>query len=201
MQNNPLQELVVAVKNIKPVPELLGMWKAVNLVSFLILLIFPLLMFVFGAPLELSLGGLFLLLVLYLCLVLYIPAFFGTLEYSISQEAVLLRKGVFWKRRTTVPYAKITNIDITQGPVERYYGLSKLHIQTAGASAANNTTAELMMYGIADPEALKDEIMARVLKPASEPVTPIAATGSDPNLLSVILAELRAIRQNIESRG
>jgi hypothetical protein len=185
-------------KIVKPAPQLLVMWKAINLVSFLILLFFPLLLMIFGGPLVLGILILGIWLILMLSVVLYLPAFFRSLEYSIDPDAVRLRKGVFWKRRTTVPYTKITNIDITQGPVERYYGLSKLHIQTAGASAANNPTAELMMYGIKEPEALKDEIMGRIHRtPVGEAVA-VPASPDTPDVMAEMLMELKAIRAALE---
>lgn len=93
-----------------------------------------------GAPWELCLLIAVAIVISWGSINIYIPAFFRSLEYSIDTDAVRLQKGVFWKRCTAVPYAKITNIDTTQGPVERHFGLSKLHIQTAGSRTANNNT-------------------------------------------------------------
>jgi len=193
-----LQEYAMNAKVVKPAPQLLAMWKAINLVSCLILLILPLIMLILGAPLELILGALTIWLLMFLSLVLYLPAFFRSLEYSIDSDAVRLRKGVFWKRRTTVPYAKITNIDITQGPVERHFGLSKLHIQTAGANVANSSTAELMMYGVTEPEELKNLIMGSIHRPLSGEATAVPSQADSPGVLAEMLIELKAIRAALE---
>lgn len=185
---------------LQPIPKLLKMWKAINN-ACLVLLIFPLLMLVFGAPWELCLLIIVALAIVWGSIQIYIPAFYRSLEYSIDTDAVRLQKGVFWKRRTTVPYAKITNIDITQGPVERHFGLSKLHIQTAGSSAANNNTAELLMLGIAEPEALKDEIIGRIHLPAGiepSPPPPTAPNPASPDILKAILDEVSAIRHTLQ---
>ena len=181
-----------------PSKQLLKMWRTVNAVSFLILLIFPAVLVIAGAPIVVPLIFFIAWVVLFLSISLYLPAFYRSLEYSIDADAVRLKKGVFWKRRTTVPYAKITNIDITQGPVERHYQLSKLHIQTAGSNTANNPTAEIMMYGITDPEAAKDQIMGRIQKPAATEVAGAASSTDAQDTLQAILQELRAIRKAVE---
>ena len=63
----------------------------------------------------------------------WIPAYFRSLKYSITADVVRGQKGVFWKRFATVPYHKITNVDITQGPLQRKYDVGTIHCQTAGA--------------------------------------------------------------------
>ena len=89
----------------------------------------------------------------------WIPAYFKTLEYILDDEAVKMNKGVFWKKRVTVPYHKITNVDVTQGPIERMYNLGTIHVQTAGAGGAQGANAELRMNGIRELESLKNIIM------------------------------------------
>ena len=92
-----------------------------------------------------------LLSVLGLVMVFYafwIPAYFKTLEYILDDETVKKNNGVFWKKRVTVPYHKITNVDVTQGPIERKYNLGTIHVQTAGAGGAQGAKAELRMNGI-----------------------------------------------------
>ena len=86
---------------------------------------------------------------------LWIPAFFKTLEYEIDSEAVKMNKGVFWKKRTTVPYQKITNVDISQGPLERRYDIGTIHVQTAGAGGAQGARAELTLSGVRNIEQFK----------------------------------------------
>ncbi|MDZ4183172.1 MAG: PH domain-containing protein, partial [Candidatus Cloacimonadaceae bacterium] len=186
----------MSAKLIKPAGQLLKMWKTITTVVFMILLLVPLLMFGIGAPLEIGIIALSVWFVLWITLALYLPAFYRSLAFSIEPDAILLHKGVFWKRRTTVPYAKITNIDITQGPVERHYKLSKLHIQTAGSNAANNAVAELLMCGITDPEALKDMIMSRIHKPASVEPAPLPVEAGSNELLHEILTEIRMMRES-----
>jgi len=132
----------------------------------------------------------------------WIPAYFRTLEYFIDYEAVKMNRGVFWKRRVTVPYHKITNVDVSQGPLERKYNFGTIHVQTAGAGGAQGAIAELRMNGVRELERLKDIIMDGVkgyqsLKNSSQPEKK-SINISDSEILQSILNELKAIHKMLE---
>jgi membrane protein YdbS with pleckstrin-like domain len=87
-----------------------------------------------------------------------------SLEYTIGDDSMKSKSGVIWKKQTNVPYGKITNIDITQGPLERKYNLGTIHIQTAGAGGAQGALSELTMRGMKEHEKLRDIILERLSK-------------------------------------
>lgn len=183
-------------KELKPASQMRTMLRRINLVVFIIFLI-PIIVTIFTYS-AVSIPLLFLWLALVIVIDAYLVAMCRHLSYSLDTDAVLLNKGVFWKRRTTVPYNMITNIDITQGPVERAFGLSNVHIQTAGLSGGENTHAEMVMRGINEPEALKAEIMACIRKPVGAPAADDAAKPESAEVLKSILEELKAIRQSVQ---
>ena len=129
---------------------------------------------------------------------LWTPVFFKTLEYCIESDAVKMNRGVFWKRRVTVPFNKITNVDVSQGPLQRRFGLGTIHVQTAGAGGAQGAQAELRMIGIKDFEGLKEIIMDGVRGFSSLQFEKTTADISDTNILTNILEELRAIRRVLD---
>ncbi|NQS98022.1 MAG: PH domain-containing protein [candidate division Zixibacteria bacterium] len=137
------------------------------------------------------------------CLILnliWIPAFYKSLEYIIGDDSVRAKKGVFWRKQVNVPYTKITNVDVTQGPVQRIFDIGTIHLQTAGASGAQTTSAELKMWGIRDLESVKDAIMDRVKAISTPQLAATAEKASDetvPAILKQILSELTAIREVI----
>lgn len=142
------------------------------------------------------------LALIYIPVVIYIPAFFKTLEYSLEPDAILLKKGVFWRRRTTVPFTKITNIDITQGPLERLYKISTLHLQTAGSSGSESGKAEIVIPGIRDCESLKDHIRQRVNAISGSPVSapvPVSMREED-DVWKNILSELKGLREDLRKK-
>lgn len=55
--------------------------------------------------------------------------------YQLADESFKKEQGIIWKKYASIPYERIQNIDIHRGILERFLGLSSLHIQTAGASA------------------------------------------------------------------
>ena len=101
-------------------------------------------------------------LILMVPILLWIPAFYRSLEYVVDSDSVKSKKGVFWRERVTVPYPKITNMDVTQGPVQRMFNIGTIYVQTAGAGGAPGAQAELKLLGVRDLEGLKDTIMERV---------------------------------------
>ena len=79
-----------------------------------------------------------------------------------------------WFRGTgIVPYNRITNVDIVQGPLIRIFKISSLKVQTSGYSGQK--TAEIRLEGIEDPEPLRAMIMDFVR--GDGPVA--AVTGAD----------------------
>ncbi|KAF0126725.1 MAG: membrane-flanked domain protein [Elusimicrobia bacterium] len=144
--------------------------------------------------------GLFLLIAFLLAI--WIPAFYRSLEYSIDDDAIRCNSGVFWKRRVTVPYSKVTNVDITQGPVQRMYGVGSVHVQTAGAGGAQGGMAELAFMGVRNLEGVREAIMTRVKTRAGSAPRPVEAERAAPgDTQDRILAELKAIRAALEKRG
>ena len=148
-----------------------------------------------------AIGLLAVYLVISLPVLLWIPAHYRSIEWIVDKEVIKAKKGVFWRMRVEVPYTKICNLDVTQGPLQRMFDVGKINIYTAGGGSAQGAQAELQIKGIKEPEVLKDIIMKKVsevaaLKPeATEPAGVEQDTGK---LLEGILAELTAIRRVLE---
>lgn len=144
-----------------------------------------------------------------LCLIMvlvliWIPAFYRSLEYVIANDSVKMKKGVFWRKQVTVPYRKITNIDVTQGPVQRMLNIGTIRVQTAGAGGTQGAHAELKLLGVRDFNGLKDAIMERVIANASlksKEVKKQIVDESDSEILRRILKELTTIRDVLEKKS
>ncbi|WP_347754595.1 PH domain-containing protein [Agrococcus sp. ProA11] len=59
-----------------------------------------------------------------------------TIGYLERQDDLLVRRGMLFRRFVAVPYGRMQIVDITQGPVERMFGLKSLKFITAAASSA-----------------------------------------------------------------
>jgi membrane protein YdbS with pleckstrin-like domain len=56
--------------------------------------------------------------------------------YSVDERGIEIRRGVFWRTVTSVPRSRVQHTDVSQGPLERRFGLGTLVIYTAGTDHA-----------------------------------------------------------------
>lgn len=153
---------------------------------------------VFGLPIQGALPSLVTVAALLLLMIpigIWLPAYYLSIEYRIEPDSVRSRRGVFWKRLTTVPFHKITNIDITQGPLQRAFGIGTVHVQTAGAGGSQAGQAELLLQGIEGLEDLRDRLLARSIETGGSTTAERTADAADTGSM---LEELRGIRRLLE---
>jgi len=132
----------------------------------------------------------------------WIPAFYRTADYRLTDDEIEYRRGVFFRQKTTVPYNRITNVDVVQGPIQRLVGAGAVGVHTAGY--AGQVGAELTIGGVGDAEEIKDQVLAKVRRRPPEATegddaavpTPERRV-ADPDSAAV-LVELRRIRELLE---
>jgi membrane protein YdbS with pleckstrin-like domain len=76
--------------------------------------------------------------------------------YAERDEDLLVRHGLFVRRLSIVPYARMQFVDVTAGPVERMLGLATVTLHTAAAAS------DARIPGLPGPEAarLRDRLAA-----------------------------------------
>jgi len=187
--------------------ELMSLYRAYALIALVIgclLWILPLevALMVLGEQLVagiVALAGLLPAIVVFLSVLYWIPRFHSSIRYVLGEDGIVVTRGVWWRMKSVVPYNRITNVNIYQGPISRHYGLGRLAIQTAGFSGVDSSghkTAEADIIGIRNFEETKDAVMGFVkgMKPIA--VEAGAETVTDVN--REILEELRRIRKAAE---
>jgi membrane protein YdbS with pleckstrin-like domain len=128
----------------------------------------------------------------------WIPKYYATITYKLTKDEMTWRRGVWFRNTGIVPYNRITNIDITQGPVSRRFRLASLKIQTAGYSAANARSAEIRLDGIEDFEGLREFIMQLVM--GRKPVAVQAFGNEEPAADTDVVKELVKIRKLLQKK-
>lgn len=63
--------------------------------------------------------------------------------YRVDDRGLEIRRGVFWREVVTVPRSRVQHTDVSQGPLERRYGLGTLVVYTAGTDHAKVTLSGL----------------------------------------------------------
>lgn len=53
-------------------------------------------------------------------------------SYRVDGEGLEIQRGVFWRTITSVPRSRVQHTDVSQGPLERRFGLGTLVVYTAG---------------------------------------------------------------------
>jgi uncharacterized protein len=55
-------------------------------------------------------------------------------SYKIDALGIEIRRGVIWRTVVNIPRSRVQHIDVSQGPLERRFGLGTLAIYTAGTA-------------------------------------------------------------------
>ena len=71
-------------------------------------------------------------------------------SYRVGSEGIEIKRGVVWRHVISVPRRRIQNTDVTQGPIQRRFGLASLVVHTAGTHEY-----EVTLTGVAYATALE----------------------------------------------
>lgn len=77
-------------------------------------------------------------------------------SYILDENGIEIRAGVVWRAVMSVPRSRVQHIDVSQGPIERAYGLGRLVIYTAGT---DHSRVELGGLSHAVALALRDYLL------------------------------------------
>jgi len=150
----------------------------------------------FLAPLEttfmITMGISVPILATFAFIVYWIPKYWDTMIYKLTENEIVWKRGVWFKKTGLVPYNRITNIDTTQGPLSRMLGIAALKIQTAGYSG-QQARAEIRIEGVEQFEELRELIMGFV-----KGKKPAAIETYEEDIEPQILSELVKIRKLLE---
>jgi len=79
------------------------------------------------------------------------------LAYWLDSNTLRVDQGVFFLKRKAIPLDRVTDVVLAQGPLMRLCGIWELRVQTAGTG---QTTPEASLYGVTEPEKVRDELLA-----------------------------------------
>ena len=82
-------------------------------------------------------------------------------SYAVHPDGIEIRKGVIWRQAISVARSRVQHTDVSQGPLERRYGLGTLGIYTAGTDYA-----KVSLDGLEHETALR--IRDHLLPPAGD---------------------------------
>ena len=134
---------------------------------------------------------------------------YRTLRYRFDEEGIHMRVGILFRREVNLTYARIQDIHLNSGLIQRWLGLADIQIQTASGA----TGAELVIEGFKEFEEIRDFLYTRMrgarvaaLGPARPEEGTEASAGkaeSDDETVALLLNirdELRRTRELLEQR-
>ena len=93
------------------------------------------------------LGGWALVTVL---LILIARKSFSYKAYALRAKDITYKSGWIWRNTTTVPFSRVQHCEVSEGPIERSFGLAELKVYTAGGQSS-----DLSLPGLSPDEALR----------------------------------------------
>lgn len=84
---------------------------------------------------------------------------YRAISYRVDDDGIEIRSGVWWREVSTVPRSRVQHIDVSQGPLERKYGLGTLVIYTAGTAHSKTELPGLEHQAALD---LRNQLLPRV---------------------------------------
>ena len=67
-----------------------------------------------------------------------------TKTYAVTERAIEARQGILSVRETVVPLERVQALDTVQGPVQRLFGVTAVHVQAAGGGEAGEIVLEAL---------------------------------------------------------
>lgn len=126
--------------------------------------------------------------------------------YVMTDRSLRIRRGIWVINEVTITFENVQNIRMQAGPLQRYFGIASLIVETAGGGAAtkdgHNTGHMGIIEGIDNAAALRDRIMSHLRQSASAGLGDEAhghglTAASAPVWTPAHLAALREIRDEI----
>jgi putative membrane protein len=100
-------------------------------------------------------------------------------SFRVGGDAIRIDSGILSRNQRTIPFDRVADVSIAQGPLQRIFRIARVTLETGGAGAGQD---EGVLDGIAlhRAEALRDHVRARRLpaKGASAGEVPAAAAGA-----------------------
>src|SRR5262245_18810486 len=124
---------------------------------------------------------------------------YHTLRYRFDEEGIHMKVGLLFRSEVNITYARIQDIHLKSGLLQRWLGLANVEIQTA----AGSSSADVVIEGFKEFEAIRDFLYTRMRgyqakKPAA---THAPADNEVVSLLLAIRDELQRTREALETRN
>lgn len=97
---------------------------------------------------------------------------FDTTWYVMGDRSLRIRRGIWVIQETTLTFENVQNVTVRQGPLQRYFGIANLLVETAGGGQPQPGTHGMqataahrgLIEGVADAVKIRDLILKQLRK-------------------------------------
>lgn len=83
------------------------------------------------------------------------------LEYRVGRDEIRIDTGLLNRNSRVIPFDRITDIDIEQGPLHRLFGLARVRFETGASAGGKGEDGVLDTIALPRAEALREHVRAR----------------------------------------
>lgn len=90
----------------------------------------------------------------------YMNRWLDRLSAELTEKRLEVKKGILFKRESTIPLDKITDLQYFQGPLMRAFDIDGLKVETAGQSGGAGGSL-VTLIGLRDARGFRDAVLAQ----------------------------------------
>ncbi|MCA9286174.1 MAG: PH domain-containing protein [Phycisphaerales bacterium] len=123
---------------------------------------------------------------------------FDTTWYLMTERSLRIRRGIMEIAEVTITFENVQNVHITQGPLQRIFGISNVLVETAGGGSGaasperGSTGHQGVIEGVDNAADIRDRVMARVRSSQSAGLGDEADRDGDPTASGVAIGRRTA---------
>jgi membrane protein YdbS with pleckstrin-like domain len=96
---------------------------------------------------------------------------YDTTWYVLTDRSLRIRRGILNIHETTISFENVQNVEVRQGPLQRYFGIADVLVTTAGGGVASHGKGAQasslgahvgLLQGLDDADAVRNQILASV---------------------------------------
>lgn len=100
-------------------------------------------------------------------------------SFRVGEHALRIDSGIVSRNHRVIPFDRVADVSLTQGPVQRLFGVAKVTLETGGGSSLGGEEGVLGAVALARAAALRDHVRARRAMRGGSPLSPEAPASGE----------------------
>ena len=97
------------------------------------------------------------------------------LEFRVSADEIRIDSGFLSRTSRAIPFDRVTDVDLEQGPLHRLFGLARVRLETGASAGSKEEDGVLDTISLERAEALREQIRSRRRGGIAAPVAELPA--------------------------